>query len=320
MSSKMRRRPIALMCLAALVLGGTLLYIKYYLSRPTGSGPAGPAVSGDSFASPWTNRKVHIVAFGDSITAGLGAKSPAHSYVKRLIVNPLDEYSDMQGKCLTTVLPSLTHENHAVSGTTSLHHADAIAEKLAPQEKETFGIVLLTTGGNDLIHSYGRSAPREGAMYGATVAQAEPWIKNFETRLDDMLAMFENAFPGGHEVYLANIYDPTDGVGDAASIFLPPWEDGLRIHATYNAVIAAAAERRNNVHLVPLYEHFLGHGSHCQQFWREHYDKEDPHYWYYTNIEDPNDRGYDAIRRIFLNTIAEKTTLTMKNSRSQTNK
>ncbi len=24
------------------------------------------------------------------------------------------------------------------------------------------------------------------------------------------------------------------------------------------------------------------------------------HYWYYTNLEDPNERGYDAIRRLFL--------------------
>ena len=34
------------------------------------------------------------------------------------------------------------------------------------------------------------------------------------------------------------------------------------------------------------------------------YRADDPHYWYYANIEDPNERGYDAIRRIFLNEIA----------------
>jgi len=26
----------------------------------------------------------------------------------------------------------------------------------------------------------------------------------------------------------------------------------------------------------------------------------DPHCWYYTNLEDPNGRGYDALRRLFL--------------------
>jgi hypothetical protein len=56
---------------------------------------------------------------------------------------------------------------------------------------------------------------------------------------------------------------------------------------------------------VPLHQTFLGHGSHCTDFWRTKiYCAEDPHYWYYDNIEDPNDRGYDAIRRILLNSIA----------------
>ena len=36
------------------------------------------------------------------------------------------------------------------------------------------------------------------------------------------------------------------------------------------------------------------------QFWRKFYRAEDPHYWYFENLEDPNERGYDAIRRLFL--------------------
>ncbi len=45
----------------------------------------------------------------------------------------------------------------------------------------------MTTGGNDLIHNYGRSPPREGAMYGATFEQARPWIENFDKRLGEMI-------------------------------------------------------------------------------------------------------------------------------------
>jgi len=106
-------------------------------------------------------------------------------------------------------------------------------------------------------------------------------------------------------ILLADIYDPTDGVGDAPSVYLPHWSDGLKIHAEYNQVIHRCAQERGNVHLVPLYEMFLGHGSHCRQFWRDTYRSEDPHYWYFKNIEDPNDRGYDAIRRLFLNTLVD---------------
>ncbi len=67
--------------------------------------------------------------------------------------------------------------------------------------------------------------------------QATPWIASFRQRLDEMLALIENSFPGGCEIYLADIYDPTDGVGDAPSIYLPHWQDGLAIHAQYNAAI-----------------------------------------------------------------------------------
>jgi hypothetical protein len=46
-------------------------------------------------------------------------------------------------------------------------------------------------------------------------------------------------------------------------------------------------------------------GIHCTQFWREHYRRDDPHYWYADNLEDPNIRGYDAIRRVFLLEMAK---------------
>jgi hypothetical protein len=54
-----------------------------------------------------------------------------------------------------------------------------------------------------------------------------------------------------------------------------------------------------------MHDAFLGHGIHCTQFWRPHYRTADPHYWYAYNLEDPNDRGYDAIRRLMLIEIAK---------------
>lgn len=45
---------------------------------------------------------------------------------------------------------------------------------------------------------------------------------------------------------------------------------------------------------------FLGHGIHCRKFWTRNFNWRDAHYWYYDNIEDPIDRGYDALRRVFL--------------------
>jgi hypothetical protein len=180
-----------------------------------------------------------------------------------------------------------------------------IERDLELQDPDTLGIVLLTTGGNDLIHWYGQRPPREGAMYGATIAQAAPWIDAFRVRLGKILDSIDQRFPGGCHVLLADIYDPTDGVGDAASARLPAWPDGLAIHAAYNRVIHEAAHARDNVHLVPLHQTFLGHGTHCRQFWRATYRRDDPTYWFYMNLEDPNDRGHDAIRRIFLIELAK---------------
>ena len=78
------------------------------------------------------------------------------------------------------------------------------------------------------------------------------------------------------------------------------WPDVLAIVAAYNDVIARTADARKNVYRVDMRGAFLGHGIHCRQFWKPYYHSDDPHYWYGENLEDPNDRGYDALRRLFL--------------------
>ena len=298
-----RWRLVLLVCVGIALVLGALGYRQFWLARPVGEGPAGPRIDPSRFKEPWTTRKVVLLAVGDSVTAGYGVSS-SHSYVGRLAENPDDEFSDMQGVCLRSVLPNLTTRNIAVSGTTSLQHVEIIRDRLEVQDADTLGLVVMTTGGNDLIHNYGRTPPREGAMYGAKLEQAQPWIDAFRERLERMLDLLEERFPGGCHIFLADIYDPTDGVGDASNAGLPKWKDGLVIHRAYNDVVRHAAENRSSVRLVPMHDAFLGHGIHCTQSWREHYRPEDPHYWYATNLEDPNDRGYDAIRRLFLIEIA----------------
>lgn len=297
----MKRRALRLVVLAAigcLLAGSVLFYRAYWMARPMGEGPAGPAVPREPFAKVWTERKVLLLGVGDSITAGFGVPQ-SHSLLGRIAQNPDDEWPDMQGISLAKVLPNLEVRNIAISGSTSLEHRERL-EGFPVQGPDVLGVVVMTSGGNDLIHDYGRSPPREGAMYGATLDEAQPWIANFETRLAECLDLLDARFPGGCHVFLADIYDPTDGVGDAPAAGLPPWPGGLAIHAAYNEVIHRVAGARPNVHVVPLYETFLGHGVHCRQFWRRHYRAEDPCYWYGFNLEDPNIRGYDAARRVFL--------------------
>ncbi|PHQ34744.1 SGNH/GDSL hydrolase family protein [Rhodopirellula bahusiensis] len=303
-SLQLRRRLLFIVALAVFI--GVPAYLEFKLRRPVGEGPAGPVIDIEPFETAWTQHQVHLLGIGDSVTRGLGAKSKSHSYFERLRENPKDEWLDMRGKHLAAVLPNLTASNVAVSGSTSLDHERVIEAEIETFDDDVFGLVVMTTGGNDLIHSYGRRPPEEGAMYGASLEQAQPWIEAFESRLNKMLRLTSDRFPAGCQIFLGDIYDPTDGVGDAPSIFLPDWPDGLAIHAEYNRVIRRVANQFGHVHVVPLHETFLGHGSHCRQFWRSTYDWDDPTYWFYTNIEDPNDRGYDAIRRVFLQAIVDQ--------------
>jgi lysophospholipase L1-like esterase len=276
----------------------------FWFWLPMGHGPAGPQVPNDVFGKTWTDREVLFLGIGDSITAGYGAER-GRGYFNRVAQNPEDEWPDLRGVCLKTVLPHLRILNVSVSGSTSLEHLERQVKRLVMQPTNIFGLVVMTTGGNDIIHNYGRGTPHEGAMFGATFEQAQPWIAAFDRRLEEMIGRSKDAFPGGCQIFLANIYDPTDGTGAAGVVHLPDWPDALRVLAAYNTVIARCAERHVGVvHLVDIHGAFLGHGLTCRQFWRPYYRAADPHYWYFGNLEDPNDRGYDVLRRLFLLEIA----------------
>lgn len=297
----LRKRRVAVWLLALLAaVGGAWLYIYLYLLKPEGSGPAGPPVPREAFAQPWTDRPVLALGIGDSVTAGFGADPPGRSYFARLIQNPPDEFPDLQGICLKAVLPNLRVQNLAVSSSTSDQHLEYQVQPFETQPPEVLGLVFMTTGGNDLIHNYGRTAPAPTAMYGATLDQARPWVARFEQRLETMVTLLRDKFPGGCVIFLANIYDPSDGLGDPESVGLPPWPHLLPILREYNAIIERCAQKHPFVRVVDMHGAFLGHGVHCTQPWTPHYRRQDPHYWYNINLEDPNNRGYDALRRLFL--------------------
>ncbi len=271
--------------------------------RPVGSGPAGPPVDRTEFATEWSSQPVVLLGLGDSVTQGLGA-SPGKSYCQRLATNPADEFDDLRDITLRRVLPNLEARNISISGMTSIECVDYQLPKLEPYPEEVFGAVVITVGGNDVIHNYGRTPPREGAMYGATLDQIGEWQRNFDERLETIATRVRETFPGGWHLFIADIYDPTDGDSDTQYAGLPAWAEGSSVLNAWNDVIHNFAKRHDDISLVEMRAAFLGHGIHCVQFWHHAYRADDPTYWYWDNLEDPNDRGYDAIRRLFLNKIA----------------
>jgi lysophospholipase L1-like esterase len=289
----------------ALILCLAFLAAWYFLvgryKHPIGAGPAGPPVALDVFQKVWSTNQFVVIGLGDSVTAGYGA-TEKHSYFELLRQNDDAAYPDMKGRDLRDVLPNLIMHNLSESYTVSEQHLKDQVPRMAAYPPTVHGIVVITTGGNDLIHDYGRSAPRDGAMYGCTYEQALQWQESFRARFRGILDGVMARFPGGCDVFLATIYDPTDDVGDIehAHLALPAWPDGLKILPLFNEIIAATSHGYTNVHLVDIHAAFLGHGIHCADRRNAHYHQDDPHYWYFENLEDPNDRGYDAIRRLFL--------------------
>lgn len=273
----------------------------YLVTRvlPMGSGPSGPSILKKPFQEIWSEKKIVFVGLGDSITTGYGAPLK-HRYFSLLQSNDDVQYPDMTGCDLTHVLPNLEAYNYSENFTITQDHLDRQLPRLSVQPVDVEGIVVITSGGNDLIHNYGLSPPKDGAMYGCTYEQAVVWTENIKRRIQKLLDGVIETFPGGCEIFLANIYDPTDGVGDPQIVGFPRWPDAVKILSLTNQKIAELCDSYKNVHLVDIHSEFLGHGIHCTECWRKHYRKDDPHHWYYHNLEDPNPRGYDAIRRLFL--------------------
>ena len=247
-------RVLILACLLAVLL---LAGWYFWFRRAPGDGPVGIVVPRERFAGAWMQREVFLVGMGDSVTAGFGA-SPGLSYFERLARNPPGEFAELAGVSLSRVFPVLRVTNLAISGSTSLQHERSQLPKLAVQATNVFGLVVMTTGGNDLIHNYGGTPPIEGAMFGARWEDAQAWVVEFEKRLQRIVRKIEEAFPGGCRIFLANIYDPSDGTGELWPVFLPRWPDGLRLLDAYNrAIERVATERHPVVSVVDIHTPFL---------------------------------------------------------------
>ena len=164
-----------------------------------------------------------LVGIGDSITRGSGS-TPFRSYFHLLVKNNDEQYPDMAGRDLAHVFPDLATCNLSTPATESEHHLRSQVPSIRSYPETVRGIVVITFGGNDLIHDYGESPPRDGAVYGCTYSQVVEWSGNFRRRLRSIIEGVTGKFPGGCEIFLANIYDPTDGVGDIedSNVVLPP--------------------------------------------------------------------------------------------------
>ena len=219
-------------------------------------------------------RKLEFVGIGDSVTRGYGS-------------GPGLSYFDLVTKDLKVSHPKLIVKNKSKNGSDSKAHVKQVAS-LPRADRDTYGIIMVTTGGNDLMHDFGKSKPKDAALYGATLKEALPFVANFRGRLRHALSALSARFPGGCDIYLCTIYDPTDGRGDLHDLdhVWPVWPDSVAVHSAYNHAIVECSHMPH-VHLVDVYRAFLGHGEHSADFKK--------HGYFFDNQEDLNDRGQHAL-------------------------
>ena len=151
------RRFLALLSAGLVLVAIAWAYLQLTYGRPVGHGAAGPVWTNTAvFEQPWSSRPVLVVGLGDSVTAGFGAR-PGYSYFDRVVRPAVDDFPEFKTSCLSAAFPSLSSTNLAVSGSTSFECLSAQVPRVPKQDEQTLGIVLITTGGNNLIHNYGRT-------------------------------------------------------------------------------------------------------------------------------------------------------------------
>lgn len=255
-------------------------------AAPPPSGPP-PGADGDhaSFvpmASPVAAR--WLVVLGDSISAGAGASRPALSYGRLLHGNEPSRWpgaSDLEDR-----FGDLELVDGSRGGATT---EDVLREQLLavsarlPDPAPGHVIVVMTVGGNDLM-----AAARDGSIF----ARREETLDAIADRLDRAVGHMRDSerFPDGVSVYVAAVYDPSDGTGGAGEcgLALP---DAPEVIAALNERYVARARARGFA-VVDASGHFLGHGHTVG-----------PLRGWFADCVHPNDRGHHELRRLFLEAI-----------------
>jgi lysophospholipase L1-like esterase len=151
------------------------------------------------------------VALGDSISIDAYAGGPGRGGPSLLARNRDDDFPEWRGRDLATRHPSLRYHLLAVDGGTPSTLLDLQLPQLAGSGVAPT-LVTLTVGGNDLLSAYGdtRRAREVVALVCDRVAQAL-------TRLRRLLRSPQDP------IVVGDVYDPSDGTGDASRVGLPAW-------------------------------------------------------------------------------------------------
>jgi hypothetical protein len=265
-------------------------------SSPEGGTPPAAALDPDvdSYVPPSfpPTDPTRVVFFGDSIAAGYGIANEKNTWPALLDRNNNREWPDDAGDDLTGRFGRLDMLDVSMSGATT---DDVLAYQL-PRLTASWGEVVTgpvlvagTIGGNDLMAVL--------FSFGDVDAGIAHVLENLELIGDFFLD--ETRFPDGVYLAITNVYEPTDGDGQALECFY-----GLDLAGFVEDFDALNAESRTLAEsqgwsLVDLRGHFLGHGFNYDLQNSPAYDEDDPTLWLQSDCIHPNVRGHHEIRRLF---------------------
>jgi hypothetical protein len=232
-----------------------------------------------------------VVTLGDNLGSNPSAN---RSYLALLAANDDELFPEFAGKDLQTWLPE-AEVVRLDQGGQSYYSLAEVDSPIPTDERET--LVIVELGTNDLV-----SAALQ--LVSDPALRADPGVLVEQFRANVATVLDNTGSP--QKLVVANMVDPSDGVGDLAELVSAMFpvagaeevtpELALSLLQGFDEVVRSETSARGGV-LVDLHSAFLGHALHHDEPNSPHYDEEDPTLWLST-VVDPNLRGAHEIRRV----------------------
>lgn len=264
-----------------------------------GGSDGGPSTRHSSFVPPGMRPETaaRLIVLGDSISAGVGASRASRSYAALLAANDDATWGEESETDLESKFgPGVEYVNVSVSGATTANLSSQLTSLTNRLKPPVVGhsIAVMTVGGNDLQQAIYWSQPPAGSVLDNAIVNIAVVANHFQD---------EENYPDGVSLYVAAVYDPSDGAGVVPGCF------GGRDLTEFSAALPVWRERYielgelKDFAVVDVYRAFLGHGYNHYDENNPHYVADDPSLWFVNDCIHPNDRGHHEIRRLFFEAI-----------------
>ncbi|MFT5460292.1 MAG: hypothetical protein ACI9K2_006809 [Myxococcota bacterium] len=240
--------------------------------------------------SPQLTDVTRVIVLGDGVSAGVGASSPDLAYASLLMHNDDLLWPGWTGRELGALYPNLDEvivvsQPGATIGQVYADQLTHLEDRLGP-EVDGQTLIIATLGTTEL----------------AAALRGEP-AGDVESEVDAITAFFTDTrrFPDGAALFVANLHDPTDGVGWAsgctrlgASSHLP-WLSDTNAHRRITA-------QQHGFAVVDARSRFEGHGLYAGDPRLDTWNPLTGAPWLAGCVY-PDARGHHELRRLFWRAI-----------------